>query len=107
MQVFSEETREPIYKITRKCTGIKCDICNKIIPVENNRYRHYFEVTTGHHDWGNDSYESRTQYDICPDCINGFVTDYLKDAYDTTRYLEVETEYVTPGEKVIKYGESE
>lgn len=76
-----------------KVAGIKCDVCGHIIEVSsmNDNYK-YYAVTTGHHDWGNDSCESIRHYDICPNCINNFVTEYLgsKDAYQTA-YIDIET----------------
>ena len=91
-KVLSETTKK-VTKITRKVTGIKCDICKKIIPVDEYDKSMYFDVTTGHNDWGNDSWESREHMDICPDCITKFVTEYLQDAAGTSRYIEIETTY--------------
>lgn len=52
----------------------------------------YFYVLTGHHDWGNDSCDSMKYRDICPDCIENFVKNYIKKI-DGTDYIEIETEY--------------
>lgn len=89
-EILSEEIKR-VVKIKRKVTGIKCDICEKIIPVNKGLDdSRYFAVRTGHNDWGNDSYESVKNYDICPDCVIKFTTEYLQKA-EGTEYLEVET----------------
>ena len=93
-EILSEEI-ERVVKIKRKVTGIKCDICGKIIPVNKGiDISKYFAVRTGHNDWGNDSYESVKNYDICPDCIIKFTTEYLQTTTGT-EYLEVQTTYAT------------
>lgn len=88
--------------------GIKCDICGIVIkpPSKNERYDwqkpeyKYYSVTTGHHDWGNDSSDSIQHRHICPDCIVDFVKEYLGisealtiDKYPT-KYIEIETEHL-------------
>lgn len=102
-----EVTVETHYKLA----GIKCDVCGKIIepPSIEDRYKRmekshtYYAVTTGHHDWGNDSVESIQEHDICPDCIEKFVADYLKDENGyRSRYIDIETEHVYYGERVSK-----
>lgn len=71
----------------------KCDRCGKVI------YKHYgdkfvelaknvginginrrvsfYQVTTGHNDWGNDSVDSITHMDICPSCLVNEYSDYV------------------------------
>ena len=82
------------YKVTKTVTGIKCDCCEKVIPV--GRWRSddnkYYEITTGHHDWGSESIESRKTVDICPECVDKYISEYLRDA-STTGYLDLKTEY--------------
>lgn len=97
-EILSEVT-EKVVKIARRVTGIKCDICGKIVPVNNGIESVYFEVATGHNDWGNDSCESRKSQDICPDCINKFTTEYLQDAAGTSRYIEITTRYAVNYER--------
>lgn len=94
-QILSEESKKIVYKEVKELTGIKCDICKKILLVANNHknIRRYYSVTTGHYDWGNDSHESIVYRDICPECINEFVKDYLGKA-NGSEYIEIETEYV-------------
>lgn len=100
-KVYSDEVKEVVYKKKRMITGVGCDICGKLIPPyekwTHNEDSLYFDVMTGHHDWGNDSCESIEHRDICPDCIDKFVSDYLRDCSDTG-YLEIEKEFVSPND---------
>jgi hypothetical protein len=82
------------YKITRTVIDVECDVCKKIIPAGRWRDEEtkYFEITTGHHDWGNDSIDSMQTRDVCPECAPIFIAEYLKKA-STTGYLELSTEY--------------
>lgn len=97
-EILSEKTEE-VVKVKRNVTGIQCDICGKVIPVRCGNGSMYFDVTTGHNDWGNDSCESRESQDICPDCITKFVTEYLRNAVGTSRYIEIQTRYAVPFER--------
>lgn len=98
-----KQKQEVVVKTICKVVGVKCDICGRIIesPSIENRYKwmdddyKYYAVMTGHKDWGNDSCDSIQHRDICPNCINKFVSDYLNDknAYRSA-YIEIETEHV-------------
>lgn len=92
---LSDKSEEVIYKTRRLVEGVECDICKKYIPAQNWKapVSKYFRVTTGHNDWGNDSIDSIEHYDICPDCINKFMTDYIFNAKGT-EYMEIETEHM-------------
>lgn len=76
-KVYSDVVKEVVSYKVKECTGIECDICGKVIDGEPRGYkdddRVYYEVTTSHHDWGNESIESIVHRDICPDCLIGFV----------------------------------
>ena len=64
---------------------IICDVCKKEI---NSKY--YYEVTTSHGDWGNDSWESLHIYDICSDeCLSNMFDEYL-EFKSNTKKLEIE-----------------
>ena len=94
--ILSDEKQMIMTKIKKKVLGVCCDICTKELLVDPNKpynSTRYFEVMTGHHDWGTDSCESIEHRDICPECINDFVRDYLAEA-DGTEYIEIETEYI-------------
>lgn len=97
------EKIEVIVHTKRKLIGVKCDVCGRIIepPSKENQYDwinfkyKYYEVTTGHHDWGNDSCESIEQYDICTDCIGKFITKYLDNKEgNRSGYIEIQTKHV-------------
>lgn len=93
MKVYSASEIKTAYKVTRTMTGVECDVCKKILSVNKRGDDRYFTVTTGHHDWGNDSIESRKTIDICPECLNKYVSDYFEEYEGShTAYLEIETE---------------
>lgn len=65
-----------------------CDVCNGVI--DDNAY---WELITGHHDWGNDSVDSTKQFDICSEtCLREKFDEYVrksvKDNFNTM-YFEV------------------
>lgn len=77
---------------------IKCDICGKIIC--DSRYEkmfgkiqdHYL-LTTGHHDWGNDSCESIETFDICSkECLRKKFEAYVEESSggQNTMHFEVD-----------------
>ena len=95
-------------KYTRKVTkqvnesyGLKitCDICGKVIcdfdatPPRSStgESAEYFALTTGHHDWGNDSPDSIENIDICSDdCVKIALIDYLNESKgSTTAYFQL------------------
>lgn len=95
-----------IKKITRKVmkeveetvssVGI-CDICGKEFNYEpwhfGKKMASYYRITTGHHDWGNDSCESVDSKDACCDeCLSRFTQEWLKDKdviCSNTAYIEI------------------
>jgi hypothetical protein len=91
------DCKEVVISKKYKVKGIQCDSCEREIPAiaMYDKKCKYFNVTTGHHDWGNDSCESREHFDICPDCIKQFTADYLEKC-SGSMYIEIETEYATP-----------
>lgn len=83
MKVY-EEKEVPIIKKT--LVKVTCDVCKKEINTVND----YYEVTTGHNDWGNDSYDSVEYKDICSDkCLKQEFDSYLKSSYDS-KYINIE-----------------
>lgn len=91
-------------KVTKEVTesyGLKitCDICGKVIcdfdatPPKNSvgESAAYFALTTGHHDWGNDSPDSIEHTDICSeDCVKTALIRYFKEAQESnTAYFEL------------------
>ena len=50
-----------------------CDVCDGVI--DDNAA--YWELTTGHHDWGNDSIDSYEYYDLCSSvCVRNIFEKY-------------------------------
>lgn len=75
--------------------SIKCDICDKII-ADADHENEYYQVMTGHHDWGNDSCDSVWSEDICSDeCLqkrfNKYLNEEAKGSY--TAYFDVNKEW--------------
>lgn len=64
---------------------IICDECRREIRNRENinkrlRGSHYYEVTTHHHDWGNDSIDSYKYLDFCSfECM----VEYMKRYYES------------------------
>ena len=88
------------------CRTTICDGCQKILcrqygeeyKPNNEPWRDYtqdvefFEITTGHHDWGNDSCESIEHRTFCRECLAKPIHEYLKRTYGgkDTEYIEIE-----------------
>lgn len=99
MKKLSKEAQTIEYRKKRLVEAIECDKCKRIIKptIYNEESSKYFTVTTGHRDWGNDSCESIEHFDICPHCIDKFVSRYLQEC-PYTGYIEIETEFINTGE---------
>ena len=92
MKYYGKPTIEKIEH--RLCEYIRCDSCNKKIKGK------YFEITTGHNDWGNDSIDSIEHKDICDDCVNKYCDNYLKENQrSNTAYIDVEPEIFVANQK--------
>lgn len=89
MKKLSETIEEVVVRKRSKIESIECDVCKRLIKPTNR----YFDVVTGHHDWGEESGESREYFDICPNCIAVFVLKYTQECSETG-YLEMESEYL-------------
>lgn len=67
-----------------------CDVCKKEIA----KRKGYWELTTGHNDWGNDSCESIEHFDVCSQmCLMHKFAEYLDESDkndNNTKYFEVE-----------------
>lgn len=112
MNKYSNGEKVICERVKKVQTSIVCDKCGKeiICRDEPERYgdwsaQRYYNVTTGHFDWGSDSCESIKRFDICTDCISTFVADYFeKNKKSNTAYIEIESECAYPH---IKYEEVE
>ena len=74
------------------CKDMFCDICKKEIKHKSD----YWEVTTHHHDWGNDSIESYKCFDICSvECLKNKFNEYCDKSSRgrNTNTIEVERSY--------------
>lgn len=78
--------------IEKVCVGetMTCDVCKKEILKGSG----YWNVTTGHNDWGRDSIDSIEHFDICSEiCLMSKFSDYLDesggDDYNT-EYIKIE-----------------
>lgn len=75
----------------------KCDVCGKIIFDSREQLsfferRPYWDITTGHHDWGNDSVDSIKNKDVCSKkCLQKVFDEYLNGCGDRgdSMYLRV------------------
>ena len=86
--VLSKDGEEVVYKTRRVEEGVKCDVCGKFIEARNHApagENKYYSITN--------SIENR---DVCPECINGFVKDYLENEPHKTAYIEITTERTWP-----------
>lgn len=95
MKRLGKETTPVVVRTKRIIEGVECDVCKRLIVptkyAENSSQ--YFEIITGHNDWGNDSCDSREYFDVCPNCIGDFVAKYARES-SGTNYLEMSNEYV-------------
>lgn len=93
------KTTERIVK-TERIVGIKCDICQKEITGK------YWQLTTHHDDWGNDSVDSYSHSDLCSrECINKALDDYINDCEDScTQCFELEQDFFKKSESEKKDG---
>ena len=78
--------------------GKKCDVCFTDIPPTGRsfpRTNHpYFDITTHHSDWGNDSCESYEHFHACsPACALKFATEYLNNDFDGHNSREIEIKH--------------
>lgn len=78
---------EKIVKAEKLAT-IKCDFCGKEITGK------FWQLTTHHYDWGNDSVDSYARFDLCSrECINRALDDYIKNCeVSDTQCFELEQE---------------
>ena len=92
-------TKQVVKEVTEVVSEvIVCDVCSKElnynILIGTSKVASYYEITTGHRDWGNDSWESRKNRQVCCDeCLSRFTQEWLKDPDvigSNTAYIEIE-----------------
>ena len=55
---------------------IECDVCGKIIDPGQS----FWDLSTSHSDWGNDSIDSHREFDLCSEkCVQTKLKDYFRD----------------------------
>lgn len=101
MRYLSDSVASAAYRVSRKLVKVKCDSCGvEIIADYKTRYddyRRYYEVTTGHRDWGNDSIDSVSTKDICPACLSGYIMKFLDEHMNSdTAYCNIESAVAWP-----------
>lgn len=82
------------HTVTEEC-AVKafCDVCE----TEIKEKVPYFDITTGHHDWGNDSHESREEYQVCSEeCLQQLVDSYKSrtERRINTEYIDIKHQYM-------------
>lgn len=90
MKYYNAVEVKEVYRVIKTVNHVECDVCKKHVG------KRYFNVVTGHHDWGNDSHESIQYRDICGTCLSKFVSDYFSKATGT-EYMDIETAYEYDG----------
>lgn len=88
---------KPVTQTIKKLVvvGKKCDVCNaSILPTSRTFPRKeipFYEITTHHNDWGNDSVESFGHYHACSiSCAMRFTEQYLAENYDGINSAAIE-----------------
>jgi len=90
-----------IVAIQHCIVGKKCDVCGKEIPpttiphMSGEPVYDYYEVTTHHNDWGNDSVDSYEYFDVCsPDCAYKLWGKYIHDSAEKRNTMCIKVEHV-------------
>ena len=85
------ETKEHVVteRILVKCEII-CDVCKK----EIQRGAGYWEVATHHNDWGEDSWESYKNFDVCSvECLKSKFDEYCNESNSVYNTYQIEVEH--------------
>lgn len=88
-------------------TDYICDICKKRIYTDrrgwftpSGQLIEYYNIVSGHNDWGNDSVESRESSIVCKECLTTALMQYKNGAERTpynSCYIEIEHKYSYDG----------
>lgn len=96
--MIEEHKRKVMKEIDEVCGAkITCDKCGKVIldfvdgGNHNKKDACYFQLTTGHHDWGIDSPESVQCKELCREtCVTDALADYFEASkYSNTAFFEL------------------
>lgn len=77
------QTKQIITKSIRPVVRMRCDHCEKELTDS------YARITTSHSLWGNDSWESFRDYELCFECAVKLFGNYTREP-QTTEHLEYE-----------------
>lgn len=72
------------------CDGCNVTLHNYDINFMTGKAVSYYEVTTHHHDWGNDSCDSFEHFDYCEECLPKAFEEYHKMPNKGSECFEVE-----------------
>ena len=88
-----------VLKIITVCEPLKvitdawCDQCHKKLTLAGDDDKHiegYVSLSTYHHDWGNDSWESRDNYEFCSvKCCLEWIISNKEHLETNTREFEI------------------
>lgn len=77
---MKKEITKMITKKEKITEQIICDVCGKVIADANKPKIRYWELTTHHTDWGEDSVFSYEYFDLCSqDCIKTKLEEYIEN----------------------------
>ena len=91
-------TRKVMKEVVEDISSVGvCDICGKEFNYKpwygKDKIASYYHISTGHHDWGNDSVDSVESRDACCDeCLLRFTQEWLKYKYvirSNTAYIDI------------------
>ena len=97
-----KDITKPETKTVETCIGreVICDICGErlgrnLFDKRRGKAYDYFRVTTGHHDWGNDSIDSIEHRDVCTKCLYTMFNEYLihTKGENNSNYIDIEHEF--------------
>lgn len=87
--VIKEEVTETVTHTVDRIKALKCDVCGKEFTGK------YWDLTTQHSDWGNDSCESIKSFDLCSkECVQKKLDEYFKKCeHSDTQEFHLEQDY--------------
>lgn len=82
---MKEYEKKEVVKIEKVLKAIKCDECKK--DIQETDFDFYYEATTSHSLWGNDSIDSIEHLDFCSwECLTNNLGRYYTLADNSYRY---------------------
>lgn len=99
MKFFGNEEKEVKVATERKLEYLRCDRCHKKIEENQNNpkletSKRYFYVVVYHYFYDEDNVDNFQQhFDICEDCIDKFIREYLLDENNIDYNIEIKTKW--------------